>query len=190
MSSREEVDKLLKIKEKLEKKISKYEAEIGYLKHLLSIINERLSEKSFKVAETLLPQTKPEPQPPPKQVIQLKSGDGLLLATIYVENDDELRIIPSENIKFNVTIPPFQQFFVGKVLNGMISRDRSEAMAGTITPDEILSYRIIEDKNVLKEIVIKNYREQHRITTLKNAIRWTLEKMYEKIKLQEGASEE
>lgn len=188
MSSKEEVDKLLKIKEKLEKRINKYEVEIEYLRYLLSVINERLSEKSFKVAEALLPQAKSEPQPPPKQVIQLKSGDGFLLATMYIE-DNELRIIPSENVKFNVNIPPFQQFFVGKVLNGMISRDRSEAMAGTITPDEILSYRVVEDKNVLKEIVIKNYREQHRVTTLKNAIRWTLEKMYEKIKLQEEASE-
>ncbi|RLI02204.1 hypothetical protein DRO30_03000 [Candidatus Bathyarchaeota archaeon] len=189
MSSKEEVEKLLKVREKLEKKISRYEAEIRYLRYLLSVVNERLSEKSFKVAETLLPQVKPEPQPSPKQVIQLKSGDGILLATMYVE-DNEIRVTPSENIRFNVNIPPFQQFFVGKVLNGMISRDRSEAMAGTITPDEILSYRIIEDKDVLKEIIIRNYREQHRITTLKNAIRWTLEKMYEKIKLQEGALEE
>ena len=72
---------------------------------------------------------------------------------------------------------------IGKVLNGMVSKDRNEAMAGTITPDEILTYRVLQEGDILKGIVIRNIKDERRITTLKNSIRWTLEKMYEKMKL-------
>jgi len=180
-----EIEKLLHIKEKLEKKIAEYEAELEHLRYLLSFVKKQLTEKSFKVAETL-PQAKSlvEPSKPPttaKQTIVLRATNGNILATLYIENN-EIRVIPSENIKFNVNIPPFQQFLIDKVLNGMASKDREEAMAGKITPDEILTYRIIKDGDILKEIIIRNWREERRITTLKNSIRWTLEKMYEKMR--------
>ena len=181
-----EIEKLLRIKERLERKIAECKAELEHLHYLLEFIEKQLAERSFKVAaETVRPKPVAEaPKPPPtvKQTIPLRATNGNLLATIYIENN-EMRVIPSENIKFNVNIPPFQQFLVEKVLNGMTSKDREEAMAGNITPDEILTYRILKDGDILKEIVIRNWREERRITTLKNSIRWTLEKMYEKMKL-------
>ena len=186
MSEKEEIEKLLKIKERLERKIVKYKRELENLTQILALVEKQISEKSFKVAETLPP--KPAtievspPTPSVKQVIPLKATDGTLLATIYLENN-ELKVVPSETIKFNVNIPPFNQFLIGKVLNGMVSKDRNEAMAGTITPDEILTYRVLQEGDILKGIVIRNIKDERRITTLKNSIHWTLEKMYEKMKL-------
>lgn len=182
---RAEIEKLLRIKERLEKKIAECKAELEYLHYLLEFIEKQLAERSFKVAaEAVYPKPTETPKSPPtvKQTIPLKATNGNLLATIYVENN-EMRVIPSENVKFNVNIPPFQQFLIEKVLNGITSKDREEAMAGNIAPDEILTYRILKEGDILKEIVIRNWREERRITTLKNSIRWTLEKMYEKMKL-------
>ncbi len=190
MSDREELEKLLQSKKRIEKKIAKYESELTHLRHLLSLVEKQITEKSFKVAETL-PQKAPTPQPieervtpPPttKQVIPLRATDGTFLGNIYVE-EKEIRVVPSDSIKFNVNTPPFHQFLVGKVLSGMVSKDRNEAVSGTITPDEILTYRILQDGDILKEIIIRNYRDERRAITLKNSIRWTLEKMYEKMKL-------
>lgn len=180
-----EIEKLLHIKERLERKITECKAELEYLHYLLEFIEKQLAERSFKVAAEKVypkPAEASKPLPTAKQAIPLRATDGNLLATIYVENN-EMRVIPSEKIRFNVNIPPFQQFLVEKVLNGMSSKDREEAMAGKIAPDEILTYRILKEGDILKEVMIRNWREERRITTLKNSIRWTLEKMYEKMKL-------
>ena len=46
---------------------------------------------------------------------------------------------------------------------------------------EALNYRVEEDeRGVLKELVIENYGDKQRLFELRGAIRWTLNKMYEK----------
>jgi len=184
-SEREEVEKLLKIRRRIEKRIGRLRAELEYLTHLLSLVDREISAKSFKPASTLKPSAPPAPKPVEAaagQTIPLKASDGSLLAIMHVLNG-EIRVTPSEELKFNVNTPPFHQFLVNKVLDGMVSKDKDAAAQGQITPDEILTYKIIQDGDLLKEIIIRNYREERRVVTLKNALRWTFEKMYEKTKI-------
>ncbi|RLI30469.1 MAG: hypothetical protein DRO46_00295 [Candidatus Hecatellales archaeon] len=188
---REELESLLKIRKRLEKRIARLKAELESLTHLLRLLDRQIGELSFKPAATLKPETaealKPpeaavKPPTPPGQTIPLKASDGKLLATMYVARD-EIRVIPAENVSFNVKTPPFQQFLVSKVLNGMEAKDREAAASGQIPPDQILTYKVIQENGEIREIVVRNYREERRAASLKNAFRWTLEKMYEKTKL-------
>jgi len=170
------VGKLLYVREVLERRVAECGEELKLLRFLLKLVEERLTEEVFKAAA----ETSKSPSEA-RQTMPLKTTDGTLLATIYVENE-LMRIIPSENIKFNVNTPPLQSFLVGRILDGMASKDREEAEAGKISPDEILTYKILRDGDTLKEIVVKGLREERRVTALKRSIRWTLEKMYEKMK--------
>jgi len=70
---------------------------------------------------------------------------------------------------------------VERVLAKMQEKDREDASKGKIAPENILSYNIKRDGNILREITIRNLRRE-RSRELKSSIRWTLEKMYERIK--------
>jgi len=63
----------------------------------------------------------------------------------------------------------------------MQEKDREDASKGKIAPENILSYNIKRDGNLIREITIRNLKPQ-RSRELKSSIRWTLEKMYERIK--------
>jgi hypothetical protein len=195
MSEREEVEKLLRNKNVIEKKIQELKNELDLLKDVLKVIDHQIAEKSFKVSkmppkppatppkptETIKPMP-PEPIGELEQTIPLKASDGTLLANLYMSKN-ELKVVPDESIKFNVNTPPFQQFLISRVLNGMTAKDREDVMDGKITPDDILSYRVNQEGDLLIDITVKNFRDEKRAITLRNSFRWTLEKMYEKMKL-------
>ncbi|WP_309493488.1 hypothetical protein [Candidatus Hecatella orcuttiae] len=188
MGENEEVEKLRRSRSRVEKRITRLKAELDHLTHILSVIDKHLAER--EKAEAKPPEAKPAapeekvtPKPPPVsvQAIPLVAASGVTLGTLYL-GENEIRVIPSRDLEFNVNTPPFNQFLITKVLAGMVTKDREEAVAGAITPDEILTYRVMREGDILKELVIRNYREEKRAVTLKNSIRWTLEKMYEKMK--------
>jgi len=111
--------------------------------------------------------------------IPLKTVTGDLLADLYV-GEDLMRVVLAEDKSFDVNTPPFTSFLVERVLAKMQEKDREVASTGEITPDKILSYNITRDGDLIREITIRNVRSE-RSRELKSAIRWTLEKMYEKM---------
>jgi len=90
-----------------------------------------------------------------------------------------MRVVPAEGLAFNVNTPPFSSFLVERVLAKMQEKDREAAERGEITPEEILSYNITRDGDIIREITIRNVTPE-RSRELKSAVLWTLEKMYEK----------
>lgn len=191
---KEKVKKIAKLRAILETRVETMEAELDGLKALLSLIDETLLKDSFKRAEISKPvQTPPKPQqqtpppsPPPTALQQkgvpLKTVTGDILAYFYVDKDS-IQITLAEDKNFDVNIPPFTSFFVGRVLANMQEKDREDVGKGKMAPENVLSYNIKQDGNTLKEITIKNLRRE-RSRELKSSIRWTLEKMYEKMKQQ------
>ena len=155
-------------------------------------------EKGFKRAEITKPPTEIEalvpkeevtvepspPQPPTEyeSVIPLKTVTGELLATLHV-SEDSLRVVPAEDKNFNVNTPPFTPFLVERVFAKMQEKDNELARTGQIAPEKIFSYNIVREGDVIHEITIKHV-DQDRLRELKSSIRWTLEKMYEKMKSQ------
>ncbi len=188
MAEEEEKKKVRKIAELralLEKRVDTVETELEGLRVLLSFIDETLLQKGFRRAEIAKPVPTPQKAVPPSQPpeneigIPLKTITGDLLANLIFE-DDNMRIVFAEDKSFDVNIPPFTSFLVERVLAKMQERDREAASTGEITPDKVLSYNVTQDGNLIREMTIRNVSPE-RSRELKSAIRWTLEKMYEKM---------
>lgn len=184
----EKIKRLVEFKEKLEKRIEQLKSELEELQATLELVKSILLEKGFKRAEITV-KTEAEAaaiQPTPavayENVIQLNATSGELLATLYV-GDGFLRVVPAEDKSFNVNTPPFNSFLVERVLVKMQEKDLELARTGQLPPEKVFSYNIVKDGDVLREIHVKNVDEE-RLRELKSSIRWTLEKMYEKMKGQ------
>jgi len=190
----EKIKRLVSFKQKLEKRVEELEFELKELQATLEAINSILLEKGFKRAEITKPPTEtealrvkeevtePSPQPPPTKYesVTLRAVTGELLATLYV-GDDSLRVVPAEDKSFNVNTPPFTPFLVERVFAKMQEKDAELARAGQIAAEKVFSYNIVREGDVIREITIKHV-DQDRLRELKSSIRWTLEKMYEKMK--------
>ncbi len=105
---------------------------------------------------------------------------GDLLAQIYVEKDS-MQVALAEEKNFNINTPPFTSFLVERVLAKMQEKDKEAANKGEINPEKILAYNIKLDGNIVRAIDIRNIKPG-RSRELKSSIRWTLEKMYERMK--------
>jgi len=196
----ERIKRLIDFKKKLEKKVEELETELKELQATLEAVNMILLEKGFKRAEiaklpaeveTLPPKeeltTEPEivpslPSTEFESFIPLKSVTGELLANLYI-SEDGLRVVPAEDKKFDINTPPFTPFLVERVLAKMQEKDSELVRTEQLTPEKIFSYNIIREGDIIREIIIKHV-DQDRLRELKSSIRWTLEKMYEKMKSQ------
>lgn len=196
----EKIKRLVTFKKRLEKKVEALQSELKELQAMLETVNSILLEKGFKHAEiTKEPApteisppkeaVKAEPEPPSLQhtaeyenVIPLETVTGELLANLYI-TQDSLRVVLAEDKNFNINTPPFTHFLVERVFTKMQEKNGELAGTGQLTPDKIFSYNITRDGDIIREIIIKHV-DSDRLRELKSSIRWTLEKMYEKMKTQ------
>ncbi|HVP27099.1 MAG TPA: hypothetical protein VMT26_05480 [Candidatus Bathyarchaeia archaeon] len=194
----ERVKKLIAFKANLEKKIEAVDAELKELKAMLETVDSVLLEKGFRHPE--MPKepaashanvSPPKiesavessvPLPELESVTLLKAAGGEELAIISVEGN-LMHVVPAPDKNFDVTVAPFTQFLVERVLTKMQERDNELARTGQLKPDKIFSYNIVREGDVVRELIIHNVDED-RLRELKSSIRWTLEKMYEKMKGQ------
>jgi len=188
----EKIKKLLNFRSQLEKRIAETKGELENLQNLMETLDIILLEKGFKrlepsKIEVSTVKSSEEQEKPPvlaeyKVEIPMKTVTGEKLATMYI-GKDFVHIIVEHDKQFRDNIPPFRQFLIEKVLMKMQEKDREAARRGEITPDKIFSYGIIKEGDVIREIIIRNVDEE-RIRDLKSSIRWTLEKMFEKLKMK------
>ena len=175
------IKNLMDLRSYLEKKIEELEDETRKLKALFKIVGEAVVTKSFRGAESIPRiQTKTDTLTMKNwEEVPLKIASGTLLATMHV-SDEDIRIIPNEGLIFDINTPPFQSFLINRVLEGICENDRKASERGEMTPDKILSYEIMKEGAVIKEIRINNYGTEKRLREITSTSRWTLEKMYEK----------
>jgi hypothetical protein len=179
----EKVKKLLELKQKLEERMEATKNQLKELQLLLELLDTALMEKSFKKAEIPEKAEKEEITPPPtmeyETSIPLKTVTGELLANLYLGEGVMHIIIPPKR-NFNINTPPFKVFLIERVLAKMQEKDREAVRTGKLPPEKIISYNIIRDGDTIRELVIQNVSPE-RVRELKSSIRWTLEKMYEKL---------
>jgi len=192
----EKVKRLVSFREKLEKRVQDLDSELKETQATLDAVNSILLEKGFKRAEMgkaptarteVLPsseetRTERESSMEYDNITQLKTTSGDILA-ILCSSGDSLRVLPAEDKGFNANTPPFGQFLLQKVFAKMQEKDSELVKEGQLTPERAFSYSISREGDVIREIVIKNV-DAERLRELKSSIRWTLEKMYEKMKAQ------
>ncbi len=194
MSEEDRVRKLAELKAYIEKRTHDLEQELLKLRSLGEVVDVALAEKSFRRVE--VPKPKPEPVPPAPpaaqvagaptvqltsiQTIPVKTTTGIALADIQVDRN-EVRVTPRPDMRFDPNSPPLRAFLIGRILDLMQAKDRSALQAGQLTEDKILSYRVEQDGNVLRQIVIKNYGDEKRLQELRSAISWTFRRMHERL---------
>ena len=200
----EKMKAMIAFKKRLEDQLEKLNVEAKEVQATLETVNTILLEKGFKrgdikdastptpaelVKEVVLPKqsvesfkTEAATTVPVEQetVIPLKTMNEEPLALMYFEKH-QIHVMPDESKKFNVNTPPFGNFLVEKVFSKMQEKDKELVRLGQLTPDKMFSYNIAREGELIREIIIKNVDEE-RLKELKSSIRWTLEKMYEKMK--------
>ena len=190
MSENEEKEKIkniAKLRALLEKRVKAMEEELDEMKTLLDLIDTILLKEGFKRAEISKPIQSPQKQEAtkPSDVLQkrgvpLKTVTGDLLAQLYTEKDS-MQIVLAEDKNFDINTPPFTSFFVERVLAKMEEKDKGDVKEGKLAPGNILTFSMKQEGNVIREITINNLRRE-RSRELKSSLRWTLEKMYERMK--------
>lgn len=170
---------LADLKAYLERRLSEHEQEIQTLRSFLEIVDGLLAEKSYRRLQ--IPKAGLETPTPSaiKEGQSIRTISGVELATIMVEGRD-LRIIPSQEIKFDANAPPLKSFLISKVLEPLHRKDEESTRKQELSPDQVLEYNIKQEGNRLKELYVKNYGDERRLNELKNAMRWTFRRMYEK----------
>ena len=175
--------KLAEMKSFLERRIKQQEEEVNYLRSFLEVVDSLLAERSFRrveikpVAEE--PTRRIEAVSPPPDSVPIMTTDGLRIASMSVA-PHSLEVVPEANVNLDSNSPPLRSFLVAKVLEPMLVKDKEAATAGSLPPDNMLSYDVEQEGGRLKAIIIRNYGDDRRLLELKNAIRWTLRRMYEK----------
>ena len=188
----EKIKRLVSFKKKLEEKVEGLESELKELQTMLETVNSVLLEKGFKHPE-IKKELAPKILQPEEEVrvqvgaeyenaVPLTTFNNELLATLYV-SENLLRVVPAADKNYNFNTPPFTQFLIEKVFLKMQEKDNELIHSGKLIPDKIFCYDIVRDGDVIREIVIRNF-DADRLRELKSSIRWTLEKMYEKMNVQ------
>jgi uncharacterized coiled-coil protein SlyX len=187
----EKLKRLVSFKQKLEKRTEELESELKELQATLEAINSIIIEKGFKRAEMTKTPAETEALPAKEEAVaepsqhesvQLKAATGELLATLHT-SDDSLQVVPAQDKNFNVNTPPFTPFLLERVLAKMQEKDNELARTGQIATEKAFSYNVIREGDIVREITIKNV-DPDRLRELKSSIRWTFEKMYEKMQSQ------
>lgn len=179
----EKIRKMAEFRTVLEKHVKELETELEGLKAMLEFANDALLKKGFRKAEavkppSVLPEARSQVKEEYEETTPLNTADGEFLANIYV-GKDSMRVMLAEDKNFNVNTPPFMPFLVERVLAKMQERDRESVRTGEMTSDKMISYNIMREGDIIREITIRNVGPE-RVRELKSSIRWTLEKMYEK----------
>lgn len=187
-SDQQSTRKLADLKAFLEKKIKQNEEELAALQSYLEVVDTLLAERSFRKIEIpvshieqIRKSTASAGVPPlGANSVPVMTNDGVRIASMIVE-ERRLHVIPESNVRLDANSPPLRSFLIGKVLESMQAKDKEAAVSGTIQPEAILSYSVELDEGMLKAIHVENYGDERRLLELKNAIRWTFRRMYEKI---------
>jgi len=128
-------------------------------------------------------QTEPREQAVEETRLIKRLKDNTPVARVHVTSE-EVTIIPDDPIKINIETPPFRSFFLNRILQGMRNKDLDKIKQGQLSESDMISYDIItenENKDILKKIQIKNYRDKERINEIFNTAAWVLTRMLDKV---------
>jgi hypothetical protein len=190
MNREEKIKKVATLRSTLEKRVETIKTELEELQALLDLVNSVLLDEGFKRA-TEKPRLAKTPPPSVSEVTSfdltkddekptsLTTPTGELLANLFFRNGS-LRIVLAKDKDFDINTPPFNSFLLERVIKGMWNKDQKNVDRGELIPDKMFSYDLVLEEDLIQEIHFKNITSE-RFRELKSAIRWTLEKMWQKM---------
>jgi hypothetical protein len=193
MSSEQDIRKLLKMRADLEERAEKLQIEIDDLNVAMAEIDKMIVGQGFRQPSAFQPMKAPEVKtetPKPQEVkaaeaitdgSSIQAKDGTVLGKVQL-TDDTIQFTPRDGLTFTITTPPFQSFLLDRVLANMKTTDEARAATGEITPEQVLSYSVDVDGEAIKGLIVRNYGGERRLREIQSSLRWSLDKMYDKIR--------
>ena len=111
----------------------------------------------------------------------VKSKNGTTLGSLRIEAD-EIIFEPVSGLVFNTSIPPFQSFFIDRVLENMKTTDEERVARGESSPNYALDYEVVLEGERIVRISIRNYGGERRLREIHSSLRWAFDKMYDKLR--------
>lgn len=178
--SEEQVKDALEVRDRISAQIEKHKEEIEMLERNLVLINSVLKQQSFTKASSLRG-TEPKPKSTDYTIPLKKNTDGSLIANAYV-TPERVSIIVEDGIELNEDSHPFKSFFLERIIGEMKRKDIVEFEKGDIGENSIIDCLVNKDGTLLREIIIKNYRQKERVNEIVNTAAWSFSKMIENTK--------
>ena len=208
--SEHDTKKILKFRESMEQRVQELKIEMQDLQKAIEELDKLIVNTGFRTFTTADSQTREEKteavtesvskdaaEPVTEDVIEdvsevvekvdseedqtsITSKDGTVLGTMNVQ-DHTIIFTPSASFDFNLDIPPLQSFLIERVLDNMRKTDQERSTNGELDPGEILEYEVQEEDGKLTQLSIHNYGGERRLREINSSLRWTFDKMYDKI---------
>lgn len=179
--SEEQVKDALELKEHISAQIQKHREEIEMLERNLILINSVLKQQSFTKASSLRGVPEPKAKSQDYTIPLKKNTDGSILANAHV-TPEQVSIIVEDGIELKEDSHPFKSFFLERIIGEMKRKDVAEFEKGDIGESSIIDCMINKDGALLREIIIKNYRQKERINEIVSTAAWSFSKMIENSK--------
>jgi hypothetical protein len=192
MSNEEETKKLLQFRDSMKIRKLELEQELKKLDIAIEEIERTLVNTGFRTftskisngqikKSTKFNETSQQPQSgETKDQLSITSKDGTKLGNIMFE---EYAIIftPIKSFNFTIDVPPFKSFLIERVLDNMRRTDQERVTNGELDSSEILDYKVQDQDGRIISLTITNYGGDRRLREINSSLRWTLDKMYDKL---------
>ena len=176
--SEEQIRDILELKERINGQIEKHKEEIENLEKNLMVLNSIIKQSSFTKASSLGTR---KSQKSEHGIPITKTDDGSIIANAYV-TPEKVSIVLENDVGLQIETPPFQTFFIDRIIGGMKKKDIEESQKGILQKESIIDCIINKNGTNIREIIIKNYRQRERVNEIINTASWSLSKMIENTK--------
>ena len=177
--SDEEIRNILELKEEITEKIARCQEEIEKLERNLSTVDTMLKQSSFTKASEIISNSSDTKKEENRISIPItKNSDGTIIANAFV-SDDKVSIILEENVTLSSETPPLKTFFIERIIGEMKKKDGQEVQSGKIRKDDVIDCIINNNGSMIREIIIRNYRQKERVDEIINTATWSLTRMME-----------
>jgi hypothetical protein len=171
----DQVKKTAELKLWLESRIAELQEETERLKETLAVVDSNLRASTFKPALDMLEEAKEVSET--HEIRRDKGGQVIANATVLTGS---VSIEPAHGVTLRSSTPPFRSFLVGKILQGMKTKDEELVTSGKLPEGDSLNFEVSEEGGNIRRLTIQNYREKARLNEILNTVAWTFSRMLEK----------
>jgi len=181
LSSEDETRKLLKFREDLKNRTQALQEEISDLQKAVQAIDKQIVRGGFRQPTATRPRPTEKVESVEDDPSSVKSKNGTTLGSLRIEAD-EIVFEPVSGLVFNASIPPFQSFFIDRVLENMKTTDEERVARGESSPNDALDYEVVLEGERIVRISIRNYGGERRLREIHSSLRWAFDKMYDRLR--------
>jgi uncharacterized small protein (DUF1192 family) len=170
-----DVKKAAELKLWLEGRIAQLQDEIERLNETLGYVDATLRASTFKPAIEMMAEVKEA-----AEIRELKRDKGgQVMATASI-TEDAVAVEPAAGTVLTSATPPFKSFLIGKILEGMKTKDEELVRTGKLQKGASLRFDVEEANGHITKLIVENYRDKARLNEILSTVSWTFSRMLEK----------